>query len=184
MQGCNFNMTRFLTLATTLLMFASAFATTSFAQMSDDCNRQAEELCANEPIVRCMRRSDLMNAMGQECMGDLQTMIEMDREARAEQAEQAEQDEAFERNAQRATQDDTMRGVSYGGILRAGPGMDYAKVASLQEGDPIDILEDTGIWFNEYKWYRVQTARGSGYHWGGIFCIQADTQFEGIFQKC
>jgi hypothetical protein len=175
-------MTKFLTLTSSALLLASAWSTVSYAQMSRDCDRQAQELCGNDPIVACMRnREDLMNAMGRKCIGDLQTMIEMDREARTEQAEQ---DEAFERNAQRDTQDDTMRGVSYGGVLRAGPGMKYAKVASLQEGDPIDILEDTGIWFNEYKWYRVQTHRGSGYHWGGIFCVEADTQIEGIFQKC
>jgi hypothetical protein len=172
---------RILKVAAAALLVACAFSTVAVAQMSRDCRRQARALCGNDPIVSCMQeREDLMYAMGQECMGDLQTMMEMDREAR----EQTEQDEAFERNSRRDTQDDTTTGMSYGGVLRSGPGMNYAKVASLLEGDPIDVIEDTGVWFNEYKWYKVRTAKGTGYHWGGIFCVKLDTEIEGIFQKC
>ena len=115
-----------------------------------------------------------------ECEGEFQAMIEMAREA-----QQQKQDDAFEKNANRGGgQDDTTTGVSYGGVLRSGPGMQYRKVASMQEGDPVDIIEDTGVWFNEYKWYRVRTHRGEGYHWGGIFCVNMDTEIEGIFGKC
>lgn len=81
-------------------------------------------------------------------------------------------------------QDDAMTGMSYGGVLRSGPGMDHSRVASVREGDHLDILEDTGVWFNEYKWYYVSTPQGTGYHWGGIFCVNKGTPIEGIFQTC
>ena len=191
-------------------------APAAFAQVSNDCERQATEACANEPIVECMSRPGMFDFVGSECVGDLQAMIEMDREARAEEKsdrrknrrnkhrQQTQDDLANQydddppvRDTQddlanqydddppeRDTQDDTMRGQSYGGILRSGPGMNYGKVASLQEGDPIDIIQDTGKWFDGYKWYKVRTHLGVGYHWGGIFCIDLDTQIEGILDKC
>jgi len=167
--------TKFFTITAAALLMASAYSTASLAQVSDACMRQAEEACGREPIVECLARQDMMLRVDQICEGDFQAMIEMAREA---------QDEAFENNAQRASQDDTITGVSYGGVLRSGPGMKFGKVASLQEGDPVDIIEDTGVWFNEYKWYKVSTHRGHGYHWGGIFCVNLDTQIEGIFGKC
>lgn len=166
---------KILTVTASALLMATAFSTASLAQVSDRCMQQAEEACGGEPVVECMGRPDMMLRVDQICEGDFQAMIEMAREA---------QEEAFEQNANRASQDDTITGVSYGGVLRSGPGMEYGKVASMQEGDPVDIVEDTGIWFNDYKWYKVSTHRGQGYHWGGIFCVNLDTQVEGIFGRC
>ncbi|MBC7282298.1 SH3 domain-containing protein [Hoeflea sp.] len=164
-------MTRFIAITLSTLGLLVAGSTASLAQMSRDCDQQLTDICADEDYVSCMSRPGMMDIIGPECVGDVQMMLEMDREARADQGGQD-------------TQDDTMRGLSYGGVLREGPGMEYAKIASMQEGDPIDILEDSGVWFDGYKWYYIQTFRGSGYHWGGIFCVDAATQIEGILDKC
>lgn len=163
--------------ASTLLL-AATYSNAASAQASDQCYQMAEIVCGGEELVPCMGRPEMMEQMPPACVGDMQTMIEMEREF------YAEQDEAFERNANNATQDDTVSGMSYGGVLRSGPGMEYDRVASLREGDYLDILEDTGVWFNDYKWYLVASPQGTGYHWGGIICVNLDTQIEGIFEKC
>ena len=75
-------------------------------------------------------------------------------------------------------------GFSYGGQLRKGPGMEFAKQASVFKGDQVEVLEDTGVLFDGYKWFKVRTPRGIGYHWGGIFCITGDSAVDGVFDNC
>ncbi len=120
-----------------------------------------------------MAKPNMMSQLPANCVGDIQPMVEMAREA------QAEQDKAFEQ-----VPDDALTGMSYGGVLRSGPSMDHRRVASLREGDHLEILEDTGVWFNDYKWFFVSTPQGTGYHWGGIFCVDRITQLDGVFSKC
>ena len=60
---------------------------------------------------------------------------------------------------------------SWGGKVRAGPGTNFNQVSSLQNGDPVRLLEDTRIMFNGYPWYRISYKGGrTGYQWGGILC--------------
>ena len=73
---------------------------------------------------------------------------------------------------------------SWGGKVRAGPGTNYNQVASLQNGDPVRLLEDTRIMFNGYPWYRISFKGGQvGYQWGGILCGYGN-QIGGIFGVC
>jgi hypothetical protein len=75
-------------------------------------------------------------------------------------------------------------GQSLGGVLRAGPGMDYARTGSLREGTPLTIIRRTRQYMNGYDWFEVRTSDGQpGYHWGGIMCSQG-TQVDGLFQVC
>ncbi len=75
-------------------------------------------------------------------------------------------------------------GRSLGGVLRAGPGMQHARVGSLREGTPLTILRRTPEVMNGYDWFEVRTGDGrSGYQWGGIMCSEG-TQVDGIFQVC
>lgn len=63
---------------------------------------------------------------------------------------------------------------SYGGKVRAGPGMDFAQIASLQEGDPVTLLANTGKAMGGYDWFMIRLASGeTGYQWGGILCSDA-----------
>lgn len=75
-------------------------------------------------------------------------------------------------------------GYSYGGRVRSGPDMESSSVVSLREGERIRILENTGIWFDGYIWYRITSRHGEGFHWGGIFCAETDQALEGVFARC
>lgn len=73
---------------------------------------------------------------------------------------------------------------SWGGIVRAGPGMKHRKLTSLSEGEWIKILERTGTMMNGYPWFKIQYRGGKvGYKWGGILC-SVGTQIEGTYQTC
>jgi hypothetical protein len=73
-------------------------------------------------------------------------------------------------------------GLSLGGVVRAGPGMQFAKVASLPENAAIRIEEDSGVDMNGYHWFRITFGGRSGYQWGGIMC--ADSEIAFVFQIC
>jgi hypothetical protein len=73
---------------------------------------------------------------------------------------------------------------SWGGVVRAGPGMDHRKLASLQEGDPIAILENAGAEMNGYPWFKIRYGRDkTGYQWGGIIC-PVGRPVAGTFEQC
>lgn len=75
-------------------------------------------------------------------------------------------------------------GQSLGGVLRAGPGINYARTGSLHEGTPLTIVRRTRQYMNGYDWFEVRTADGqTGYQWGGIMC-SAGSQVEGLLQVC
>lgn len=76
------------------------------------------------------------------------------------------------------------QGQSLGGNLRSGPGTSYESTGSLQKGTPVTILANTGVTFNGYDWFEVDTNDGrSGFQWGGIMCSD-DLQIPGIYQQC
>lgn len=73
---------------------------------------------------------------------------------------------------------------SWGGKVRAGPGMEYAHVTSLKEGDSVDLIGLTDVEMNGYPWFHIQYRGGSeGYKWGGILCAK-DIWVEGLFERC
>jgi uncharacterized protein YraI len=69
-------------------------------------------------------------------------------------------------------------------VLRSGPGQEFSRVASLREGDSIEIIGDPDVWMDGYKWFKVRTPRGVGFHWGGILCIPSDTPPAGVYSNC
>ena len=72
----------------------------------------------------------------------------------------------------------------WGGIVRAGPGQQYAKLTALAEGEGITLLENTGIVSNDYPWFHIRyRGKREGYQWGGIICSIGD-QVEGTFETC
>ena len=146
----------------------------AFAQSNDEyCAQRVAEVCGdNQSIGDCFQDQRMWSSVGSECQGAVQTLIENEREA----TEQQQSDSSISAV--------NLYGFSYGGVLRAGPTMDAAKVASIQKGDEVEVLEDPGVWMNGYKWFKVRTPHGTGYHWGGIFCITGDTLPEGVFDNC
>ena len=70
---------------------------------------------------------------------------------------------------------------SWGGIVRAGPGMRFDRVTSLREGAPVTLLVNTGEVMNGYPWFMIRLASGNeAYQWGGILCTD-DPQIEGTY---
>jgi hypothetical protein len=73
---------------------------------------------------------------------------------------------------------------SWGGSVRAGPGVEYEKVGSLAEGQPITILEQSPApFFQERPWFKIGWNGRTGYHWGGIIC-PLGAEVPGTFQVC
>jgi hypothetical protein len=62
-------------------------------------------------------------------------------------------------------------GVSAGGIIRGGPGMDFNRVGSLGQGERITVLALTAApYMNGYGWFKIEWSGGTGYQWGGLLC--------------
>jgi hypothetical protein len=77
-----------------------------------------------------------------------------------------------------------MKFESWGGVVRSGPGMDYRKLASLEEGDPITLLEQTDVDMNGYPWFKIRYGGNkTGYQWGGIIC-PVGQPYPGTFEQC
>jgi hypothetical protein len=139
------------------------------AQSDDYCSQQARQVCGdNQTIGQCFDDQRMWNSIDADCTGAVQTMIETEREATQDSNYSAV----------------SLYGTSYGGVLRSGPGQEFSKVASIQEGDSVEIIEDPEVWMDGYKWFKVRTPRGVGYHWGGIFCIPSDTPPAGVYSNC
>jgi len=77
-----------------------------------------------------------------------------------------------------------MEAASWGGIVRDGPGQEYKRLTSLTEGQHITLLENTGIVFNQYPWFKIRySGSREGYQWGGIIC-GLDAPIDGAFETC
>lgn len=72
-----------------------------------------------------------------------------------------------------ATFDYPMVAGSWGGIVRAGPGQDYDKIASLKEGEEVTLMgPGQPVQANDYPWFKISFGDGdkTGYMWGGLLC--------------
>ena len=71
-----------------------------------------------------------------------------------------------------------MPGTSFGGSLRARPGVDTGRVGSLAEGTPVLVVANSGVWWNGYYWFEVIAPDAPGgetsFQWGGILCVEGD----------
>jgi membrane-bound inhibitor of C-type lysozyme len=73
---------------------------------------------------------------------------------------------------------------SWGGVVRSGPGMDFARVTSLPEGEPITVVANTGVVMNGYPWFKIRyRGKTTGFHWGGIMCA-IGAPVTGLYEIC
>ena len=73
---------------------------------------------------------------------------------------------------------------SWGGIVRSGPGLDFARVASLKEGDPITAIAMSDRELDGFPWFKIRFGRNqTGYQWGGIIC-PVGKLVAGTFEQC
>jgi len=136
------------------------------------CEQKITAMCGTATITQCFVPSSSWQSADPDCLDVVEQMIA--------------REEAYKSGKKSADAIDMkgLPGQSWGGILRTGPGMDYPKKASLHEGDKVRILEDTGIWFNGYKWYRISSPKGEGFKWGGILCTEGQAPPDGIYLQC
>lgn len=164
-----------------MLLSAAAHHAAQAEEFTDDiCAQRVADLCGNTPVGKCFEDQSMWTYIVSDCHGAVQTLIENEREAQ-QQNDTQPQEQDYGSNMPSAV---NQFGFSYGGQLRMGPGMEFAKQASIEKGDQVEVIEDTGVWMDGYKWFKVRTPRGTGYHWGGIFCITGDQLPEGVFDNC
>lgn len=72
-------------------------------------------------------------------------------------------------------------GRSYGGRLRAGPGLDFPQVGNLSEGAPVTLIRNTGISMHGYDWFLVDLE--GRYQWGGLLC-SVGRHIPGVYAMC
>ncbi len=73
---------------------------------------------------------------------------------------------------------------SWGGIVRDGPGQNYGKIASLDEGEQVTLMGRTEVMEGEYPWFKIAYDDGKiGYQWGGILCATGPERAD-IFKTC
>ncbi|NVK57205.1 MAG: SH3 domain-containing protein [Alteromonadaceae bacterium] len=77
-----------------------------------------------------------------------------------------------------------MRGLSYGGIVRAQASMNSSKIMSLKYGEKVTLLERTEAIKDDYYWFKIQSESGLiGYQWGGLLCSFSNKSV-GAFRVC
>jgi hypothetical protein len=155
-----------------LLAVASAFFVYGSGAHAQDeyCNQHAQEICGgNQTISQCFQDQGMWRNLDPSCTATVQTIIENEREA------MQQQDNNFSLV--------NLYGTSYGGALREGPSANYAQIGTIYEGDSVEILEDPNVWYDGYKWLKVSTPQGVGYHWGGRICIPHNVTPAGVFSS-
>lgn len=142
------------------------------------CSDFVERHCGARAPDACFAADGDWQAVPEACVGDVQTMVEMAREAR----EQARDEAALDADGLVDTLD-RRYARSYGGVLRQGPSTSRPRLASLAEGEKIRLLAPDAMW-EGYRWYRVMTTHGEGYHWGGLFCSEGPEPLDGVLTAC
>jgi hypothetical protein len=73
---------------------------------------------------------------------------------------------------------------SWGGIVRSGPGMEYARLVTLREGEPVTLVLNTHIDKDGYPWFLIRFRNGQlGFQWGGILC-RTSVAVDGVYETC
>jgi hypothetical protein len=143
------------------------------------CLDTVDYLCGGAMVGACFQVDSNWDDLPQECIGDVQTLIEMEREALEQGTAQLDYGTI---DGSDGMVPDVVLGLSLGGQLRAGPGQQYSIVATLGEGDYIGVIEYTDVYFQNYPWFYVDSPYGAGYHWGGIICTYE--YIEGVYETC
>lgn len=87
--------------------------------------------------------------------------------------------------AQAPAYDYPMVAGSWGGIVRSGPGQNYANQDSLKEGEQVTLMAPPiPVTPNDYPWFKIAYGDGKiGYMWGGILC-STGAERPDLFKLC
>lgn len=75
-------------------------------------------------------------------------------------------------------------GLSLGGKIRSGPGVNFPQIGSIRGTRPITILNNSGVRMDGYDWFEIRDGNGNtGFQWGGIMC-SPNGQVAGVYERC
>ncbi len=73
----------------------------------------------------------------------------------------------------------------FGSKVRNAPDPNARQIASIAEGTPIRIVQETGSFFDGWQWVRISYGNGNeGYVWGGTICVTAGPAPAGVHDNC
>ena len=71
-----------------------------------------------------------------------------------------------------------------GGNVRAAPKISSERVAKLEPGERVVLLENSGVALNGYPWFKIEFRSGqTGHVWGGILCAR-QVAVAGLREQC
>lgn len=143
-------------LAVSFGLLFGALPTAGLAQ-SDWCYQQAAELCGPLSMGECFVNDSTWTMIPDVCHGDIQRQIEMDREFNQQQGGSGQQG-------------GYLTGMAWGGKMRASPSINARQIGSLFEGEFVEIVGETGEWYNDFQWFELIAGGRQGFVWGGNFC--------------
>ena len=77
-----------------------------------------------------------------------------------------------------------IRAASGGGVIRSGPGVNFRRLGSTREFEPVTVLRNTGVMMNNFPWFEIRYRNGRrGFQWGGLIC-STGRAFAGTFDTC
>lgn len=152
------------TMLATALLISGVYAQDNEQKCLDD----VAKICGDGLVGDCFSDQANWTKSDPACEGNIQTMIEMEREALA--------------------QNNVPKGAALGGKVRSGPGTEHEQIGSLAESIAVNLEYDTGVMFDGYPWFEISYANDNGEHttgfvWGGILCSNEPDVY-GVYGQC
>ena len=73
----------------------------------------------------------------------------------------------------------------FGSIIRETDSPSARELDRIPEGEPIEILSETGSFYDGWQWVRVRYSEGlEGYVWGGTICTTDGPEISGVHTSC
>ncbi|WP_075997509.1 SH3 domain-containing protein [Salaquimonas pukyongi] len=73
----------------------------------------------------------------------------------------------------------------FGSIVRDGDSPSARELDRIPLGDPIEIISETGSFYDGWQWIRIRYSEGlEGYVWGGTICTTGGPAITGVHASC
>jgi len=73
----------------------------------------------------------------------------------------------------------------FGSIIRAADDPAAKRLDSIPAGEPIEILSETGSFYDGWQWVKIRYSEGlEGYVWGGTICTPNGPEITGVHLGC
>lgn len=73
----------------------------------------------------------------------------------------------------------------FGSIVRDGDSPSARELDRIPQGEPIEIISETGSFYDGWQWVRIRYSEGlEGYVWGGTICTTDGVAITGVHETC